>query len=346
MSGEEEFYLFKNISSVGPWDGPQYHIAPVWAFHLQAAFMGFVFFAGTPLNATVLVATLRYRKLRQPLNYILVNVSLGGFLFCIFSVSTVFVASCQGYFTFGRRVCALEAFLGSAAGLVTGWSLAFLAFERYIVICKPFGSFRFSSRHALMVVLATWTIGIGVSIPPFFGWSRFIPEGLQCSCGPDWYTVGTKYRSEYYAWFLFLFCFIVPLALICFSYSQLLGALRAVAAQQQESASTQKAEREVSRMVVVMVGSFCLCYVPYAALAMYMVNNPRHGLDLRLVTIPAFFSKSACVYNPIIYCFMNKQFRACIMEMVCGKSMADEPDASSSQRTEVSTLSSSQVSPS
>lgn len=57
---------------------------------------------------------------------------------------------------------------------------------------------------------------------------RFIPEGLQCSCGPDWYTVGTKYRSEYYTWFLFIFCFIVPLSLICFSYTQLLGALRVV----------------------------------------------------------------------------------------------------------------------
>lgn len=58
-------------------------------------------------------------------------------------------------------------------GLVTGWSLAFLAFERYIVICKPFGNFRFTSKHALMVVAATWVIGIGVSIPPFFGWSRW-----------------------------------------------------------------------------------------------------------------------------------------------------------------------------
>lgn len=87
--------------------------------------MGFVFFAGTPLNATVLVATLRYRKLRQPLNYILVNVSLGGFLFCIFSVFTVFIASCKGYFLFGRHVCALEAFLGSAAGTARekGWDL-------------------------------------------------------------------------------------------------------------------------------------------------------------------------------------------------------------------------------
>nr|AAZ79909.1 SWS1 [Uta stansburiana] len=347
MSGEEDFYLFENISSVGPWDGPQYHIAPMWAFYFQTAFMGFVFFAGTPLNAIILIVTVKYKKLRQPLNYILVNISFAGFLFCVFSVFTVFLASSQGYFFFGRHICALEAFLGSVAGLVTGWSLAFLAFERYIVICKPFGNFRFNSKHALLVVAATWFIGIGVSIPPFFGWSRFIPEGLQCSCGPDWYTVGTKYKSEYYTWFLFIFCFIVPLTLIIFSYSQLLGALRAVAAQQQESATTQKAEREVSRMVVVMVGSFCLCYVPYAALAMYMVNNRDHGIDLRLVTIPAFFSKSACVYNPIIYCFMNKQFRACIMETVCGKPMTDESDVSSSaQKTEVSSVSSSQVSPS
>nr|AAB95487.1 blue opsin [Cebus olivaceus] len=345
MSEEEEFYLFKNISSVGPWDGPQYHIAPVWAFYLQAAFMGIVFLVGLPLNAMVLVATVRYKKLRHPLNYVLVNVSVGGFLLCIFSVFPVFVASCHGYFVFGRHVCALEAFLGTVAGLVTGWSLAFLAFERYIVICKPFGNFRFSSKHALMVVLTTWTIGIGVSIPPFFGWSRFIAEGLQCSCGPDWYTVGTKYRSEYYTWFLFIFCFIVPLSLICFSYAQLLRALKAVAAHQQESATTQKAEREVSRMVVVMVGSFCVCYVPYAALAMYMVNNRNHGLDLRLVTIPSFFSKSSCIYNPIIYSFMNKQFRACIMEMVCGKAMTDESDISSSQKTEVSTVSTSQVGP-
>ncbi|KAM4747461.1 short-wave-sensitive opsin 1 [Rhinophrynus dorsalis] len=347
MLEEEEFYLFKNVSSGGPWDGPQYHIAPKWAFYLQAVFMGVVFLFGTPLNVIVLVVTVKYKKLRQPLNYILVNISVAGFLICLFSIFPVFVSSTQGYFVFGKTVCSFEGFMGSVSGLVTGWSLAFLAFERYIVICKPMGSFNFSSKHAMTVVVCTWIIGIGVSIPPFLGWSRFIAEGLQCSCGPDWYTVGTKYRSEYYTWFLFIFCFIIPLSLICISYARLLSALRAVAAQQQESASTQKAEREVSRMVIVMIASFCLCYVPYAAMAMYMVTNRNHGLDLRYVTIPAFFSKSACVYNPIIYSFMNKQFRGCIMETVCGRPMTDESSSStSSQRTEVSSVSSSQVSPS
>nr|AOF40393.1 short-wavelength opsin 1 [Malpolon monspessulanus] len=344
MSGEEDFYLFENISSVKPWDGPQYHIAPMWAFHFQTAFMGLVFLAGTPLNAIILVVTVKYKKLRQPLNYILVNICFAGLISCTFAIFVVFLTSSQGYFFLGRQFCKMEAFLGSVSGIVIGWSLAFLAFERYIVICKPLGNFRFNSKHAMVVVMATWVIGIGVSVPPFFGWSRFLPEGLQCSCGPDWYTVGTKYKSEYYSWFLFIFCFLIPLGLIVFSYARLLGALRAVAAQQQESASTQKAEREVSRMVVVMVGSFCICYVPYAALAMYIVNNPQHSIDLRLVSIPAFFSKSAYVYNPIIYCLMNKQFCACIMETVCNKPMTDESDMTS-QKTEVSSVSSSQVGP-
>uniref|UniRef100_A0A8B9V1K8 Opsin 1, short wave sensitive n=1 Tax=Anas zonorhyncha TaxID=75864 RepID=A0A8B9V1K8_9AVES len=266
---DDDFYLFANGSVPGPWDGPQYHIAPPWAFYLQTAFMGLVFAVGTPLNAVVLLVTVRYQKLRQPLNYILVNISFSGFVSCIFSVFIVFVASWRGYFVFGKHVCALEAFVGTTGGLVTGWSLAFLAFERYIVICKPFGNFRFSSKHALMVVVLHNTMGIdmgrgyGMGLRPGAGSSPAAP-------------MGATHRTQ-------------------------------VAAQQQESATTQKAEREVSRMVVVMVGSFCLCYVPYAALAMYMVNNRAHGIDLRLVTIPAFFSKSACVYNPITYCFMNKQ---------------------------------------
>uniref|UniRef100_A0A8C0CL07 Short-wave-sensitive opsin 1 n=1 Tax=Balaenoptera musculus TaxID=9771 RepID=A0A8C0CL07_BALMU len=320
MSEEEEFFLFKNISLVGPWDGPQYHLTrlglpPPGSLHglcrlcrdaTQCHSAG-----GHTALQKVAAATQLYSGQCIP-----------GGLHLLHLLFVVFITSCHEYFVFGRHVCALEAFLGCTAGLVTGWSLAFLAFERYIIICKPFGNFHFSSKHALTVVLATWTIGIGVSIPPFFGWSRFVPEGLQCSCGPDWYTVGTKYYSEAVS----------------------------VAAQQQESATTQKAEREVSHTVVMMVGSFCLCCTPYAALAMYIVNNRNHGVDLRFVTIPAFFSKSACVYNPIIYWDYLQfcsflQFRACIMEMVCGKPMTDESDMSSSQKMEVSTVSSSQVGP-
>lgn len=58
------------------------------------------------------------------------------------------------------------------AGLVTSWSLAVLSFERYLVICKPFGAFKFGSTHAAAAVVFTWCMGVGCASPPFFGWSR------------------------------------------------------------------------------------------------------------------------------------------------------------------------------
>ena len=57
---------------------------------------------------------------------------------------------------------------------------------------------------------------------------RYIPEGLGCSCGPDWYTHNEEYNCTSYVHFLMVTCFIAPLTIIIFSYSQLLGALRAV----------------------------------------------------------------------------------------------------------------------
>uniref|UniRef100_A0A1A8GNX9 Opsin 1 (Cone pigments), short-wave-sensitive 1 n=1 Tax=Nothobranchius korthausae TaxID=1143690 RepID=A0A1A8GNX9_9TELE len=291
------YHLYENISKIGPFDGPQYYLAPTWAFHLQAIFMGLVFFIGTPLNFIVLVAAAKYKKLRAPLNYILINICLAGFIFVTFR------------------------------GLVLSWSLAVLSFERYLVICKPFGAFKFGSGHAAAAVAFTW----------FMGWSRYIPEGLGCSCGPDWYSNCEDRHCASYFKFLLVTCFVMPLTIIIFSYSQLLGALRAVAAQQAESASTQKAEKEVSRMIMVMVGSFVSCYAPYALTGLYYAYSQDENKDYRLVTIPAFFSKSANIYNPIIYVLMNKQFNGCIMEMVFGKKMEEVSETSS--KTEVSTAS-------
>ncbi|XP_074553889.1 opsin-1, short-wave-sensitive 1 [Halichoeres trimaculatus] len=333
----KHFHLFENISKVSPFEGPQYHLAPSYVFHLQTAFMGFVLFAGTPLNFVVLLVAAKYKKIRVPLNYVLINISVAGFIFVTFSVSQVFISTMRGYYFLGHTMCAMESAMGSVSALVQAWSLAVLSFERYLVICKPFGAFKFGSNHALGAVVFTWVMGIGCAIPPFFGWSRYIPEGLGCSCGPDWYTHNEEYHTHSYTNFLMVTCFIAPLTIIIFSYSQLLGALRAVAAQQTESVSTQKAEKEVSRMIILMVGSYITCYGPYAIAALYFAYSPEENKDYRLVTIPAFFSKSSCVYNPLIYTFMNKQFYGAIMETVFGKKMDETSEVSS--KTETSSVS-------
>lgn len=81
------------------------------------------------------------------------------------------------------------------------------------------------------------------------------------------------------------------------------------AAQQQESDTTQQAERQVTRMVVAMVMAFLICWLPYTTFALVVATNKDITIQPALASLPSYFSKTATVYNPIIYVFMNKQVR-------------------------------------
>ncbi|XP_038604413.1 blue-sensitive opsin-like [Tachyglossus aculeatus] len=337
-----------NITSLSPFLVPQTHLGGAGIFLSLAAFMFLLVTLGFPINLLTVICTVRYKKLRSHLNYILVNLAVSNMLVVCVGSATAFYSFAHMYFVLGPTACKIEGFAATLGGMVSLWSLAVIAFERFLVICKPLGNLSFRGTHAIFGCVATWVFGLAASLPPLFGWSRYIPEGLQCSCGPDWYTTNNKWNNESYVIFLFSFCFGVPLSIIIFSYGRLLLTLRSVAKQQEQSATTQKAEREVTKMVIVMVLGFLVCWLPYASFSLWVVTNRGQAFDLRMASIPSVFSKASTVYNPVIYVFMNKQFRSCMLKLVfCGKSpFGDEDEMSGScQATQVSSVTSSQVSP-
>ncbi|KAE8624944.1 hypothetical protein XENTR_v10006101 [Xenopus tropicalis] len=323
----------------GPYDGPQWpHLAPRSTFLTVAAVMCMVVILAFFVNGLVIVVTLKYKKLRSPLNYILVNLAIANLLVTIFGSSVSFSNNVVGYFFMGKTMCEFEGFMVSLTGIVGLWSLAILAFERYLVICKPMGDFRFQQKHAILGCSFTWVWSFIWTSPPLFGWCSYVPEGLRTSCGPNWYTGGTNNNS--YIMALFLTCFIMPLSTIIFSYSNLLMALRAVAAQQKDSETTQRAEKEVTRMVIAMVLAFLICWLPYASFAVVVAVNKDVVIEPTVASLPSYFSKTATVYNPIIYVFMNKQFRNCLMTLLCcGRSFGDDETSSASGRTDVTSVS-------
>ncbi|XP_064289255.1 rhodopsin isoform X2 [Passer domesticus] len=230
-------------------------------------------------------------------------------------------------------------------GEIALWSLVVLAIERYVVVCKPMSNFRFGENHAIMGVAFSWIMALACAAPPLFGWSRYIPEGMQCSCGIDYYTLKPEVNNESFVIYMFVVHFMIPLLIIFFCYGNLVCTVKEAAAQQQESATTQKAEKEVTRMVIIMVISFLICWVPYASVAFYIFTNQGSDFGPIFMTIPAFFAKSSAIYNPVIYIVMNKQFRNCmITTLCCGKNPLGDEDTSAG-KTETSSVSTSQVSP-
>ncbi|KFZ62986.1 Pinopsin, partial [Antrostomus carolinensis] len=288
----------------GPFDGPQWpHQAPRGTYLSVAVLMGFVVISASVVNGLVIVVSIRYKKLRSPLNYILVNLAMADLLVTLCGSSVSFSNNINGFFVFGKRMCELEGFMVSLTGIVGLWSLAILAFERYVVVCRPLGDFRFRHRHAVIGCAFTWSWSLLWTTPPLLGWSSYVPEGLRTSCGPNWYTGGSNNNSYILA--LFVTCFVMPLSLILFSYANLLMTLRA------------QAEREVTRMVIVMVVAFLICWLPYTTFALVVATNKDIAIQPALASLPSYFSKTATIYNPVIYVFMNKQFQSCLLETLC-----------------------------
>ncbi|KAF1471071.1 Green-sensitive opsin, partial [Pygoscelis antarcticus] len=350
MNGTEgiNFYVpMSNKTGVvqSPFEYPQYYLAKPWKYRVMCCYIFFLISIALPINLLTLLVTFKHKKLQQPRNYILVNLAVADLFMTCFGFMVTFYTAWNGYFVFGPIGCAMEGFFTTLGGQVALWSLVVLAIERYIIVCKPMGNFRFSATHSMMGIAFTWIMAFSCATPPLFGWSRYMLEGMQCSCGPDYYTHNPDYHNESYVLYMFVIYFIIPVVVIFFSYRCLICKVREAAAQQQESATTQKAEKEVTRMVNLMVLGFMLAWTPYAMVAFWIFTNKGADFTATLMSVPAAFS----LYNPIIYVLMNKQFCNCMITTICcGKNPFGDKDISSAvsqSKTEVSSVSSRQVSP-
>lgn len=74
-----------------------------------------------------------------------------------------------------------------------------------------------------------------------------------------------------------------------------------------EGGAVAKGEMKVASMVILMVLSFLVSWLPYASLAMFVVSRPHARIHPLVGTLPVYLAKSSTAYNPIIYILLNKQ---------------------------------------
>ncbi|XP_030060665.1 vertebrate ancient opsin [Microcaecilia unicolor] len=305
-----------------PFHGPLASIEP-WNFKLLAALMFLVTVLSASENFIVILVTFKFKQLRQPLNYIIVNLAVADFLVSVIGSSISFVTNSKGYFYLGAWACVLEGFAVTFFGIVALWSLAILAFERYVVICRPLGNIRLRGKHSALGIAFVWVFSFIWTVPPTMGWSSYTTSKIGTTCEPNWYS--GNYEDRSYIITFFTTCFILPLLVIFLSYGKLMQKLRKVSDTQGRLGSTRKPEKEVTRMILIMILAFLICWSPYATFSILVTACPAIDLEPRLAAIPAFFAKTASAYNPIIYVFMNKQFRRCLLQMFqCGDKEAVE----------------------
>lgn len=92
-----------------PFSGPLKSVAP-WNYTFLACLMFVVTSVSLIENFTVMLVTFKFKQLRQPLNYIIVNLSVADFFMSLIGGTISFLTNACGYFFLGRWACVLEGF--------------------------------------------------------------------------------------------------------------------------------------------------------------------------------------------------------------------------------------------
>ncbi|CAB1311869.1 unnamed protein product [Coregonus sp. 'balchen'] len=204
-------------------------------------------------------------------------------------------------------------------------TLLVIAVDRYFVITRPLASMGvMSRRRALYVMAAAWFYSMFWSLPPFFGWSAYVPEGLMTSCSWDYMTFTPSVRS--YTMLLFIFVFFIPLFIIIYCYICIFiavrGATRAVRKINEgtrdsvKSMHKMRSEWKTAKIALIVILLYVISWAPYSCVALTAFAGYADMLTPYMNSVPAAIAKASAIHNPIIYAITHPKYRLAISRYI------------------------------
>uniref|UniRef100_A0A2A4JG94 G-protein coupled receptors family 1 profile domain-containing protein n=1 Tax=Heliothis virescens TaxID=7102 RepID=A0A2A4JG94_HELVI len=173
-----------------------------------------------------------------------------------------------------------------------------------MMVTRPLNSRHLSSKGAIMSIVFIWTYSLALTTPPLMGWGHYVNEAANISCSVNWHEQSMNTLT--YIMFLFAMGQIVPLAVITFSYVNIIRTLKR---NSQRLGRVSRAEAKATAMVFIMIVSFTVAWTPYSLFALMEQFATEGIVSPGAGVIPALVAKSSICYDPLIYVGMNTQFR-------------------------------------
>lgn len=217
--------------------------------------------------------------------------------------------------------CNFYGFSGAVFGLLSINTMTVISVDRYLVIVKPYSSVRrLSYKQAYVLLAIAWSNAVCWSMPPLFGWSSFVLEGLGTTCTFDYLSRDANSRS--YLICLYICGFVLPVLLIVFCYSYIFHRVRKhekaflraskrlnMRYIQGAKEATRRTDIKTARTAMVAFIVFCAAWSPYAIMALIGQFGDRNVITPFVSTIPGILAKSSTIYNPVIYSISHPRFR-------------------------------------
>ena len=268
---------------------------------------------GTLLNGLVLRYFWIRRKKQTSYNLTLINLALVELVIATCGVSLDVTSLIKNGWVLGSDICIISGTIVTTSGFVSMLTLCVLSVLGYGSVSryekrKGRDSSKDTDSTTIIIIILIWLYALALSLPPIFGWGRYVPEISGLGCTPDWHS---EKSSKSYIVYIMFFGFCIPTLIIIIS--SLLtyvegGCFRFACLTRKKNPDQNKQGNRDDvdlRLIVAMNITYLACWSPYAILCFVHTFVSKTLIGPMLSMVPTITVKMSVCANPILYIAYN-----------------------------------------
>ena len=268
---------------------------------------------GTLLNGLVLRYFWIRRKKQTSYNLTLINLALVELVIATCGVSLDVTSLIKNGWVLGSDICIISGTIVTTSGFVSMLTLCVLSVLGYGSVSryekrKGRDSSKDTDSTTIIIIILIWLYALALSLPPIFGWGRYVPEISGLGCTPDWHS---EKSSKSYIVYIMFFGFCIPTLIIvisslltyveggCFQFACLTRTKNPY-----DDKQGNRDEVDL-RLIVAMNITYLACWSPYAILCFVHTFVSKTLIGPMLSMVPTITVKMSVCANPILYIAYN-----------------------------------------
>ncbi|XP_071953087.1 RYamide receptor-like [Antedon mediterranea] len=292
---------------------------PLWAAIIYGILYAVITLLGIGGNAIVCYIVLGNKCMRTVTNYFIVNVAFSDLLVAVFCVELSYYESVFESWPLGEVGCKLVRYVQSVSISVSIFTLVAISLDRFFAIIYPFRK-KMEAIHVIIIIILIWFASLGIAVPTFvYNYVVMYENVTYCMELWDFYDpVKDSQKRFAYSISMLLVQYCIPLVILAGAYGTIGWNVWAHKTpgevEQTRDQKIRETKNKLVKMLAFIVLVFALCYLPQHVFTLVQdfdkTNEIQCYKNLRLIhTTCLCIGLSNCIYNPIIYCWMNAKFR-------------------------------------
>ncbi|XP_010609314.1 pyroglutamylated RF-amide peptide receptor [Fukomys damarensis] len=286
-------------------------------------------------NALVVYVVTRSKAMHTVTNIFICSLALSDLLITFFCIPVTMLQNIWDNWLGGAFICKMVPFVQSTAVVTEILTMTCIAVERHQGLVHPFKmKWQYTNQRAFTMLGVVWLVAVIIGSPMWHVQRLeikydFLYDKEHICCLEEW---ASPVHQKIYTTFILVILFLLPLMVMLVLYSKISyelwikkrvedGSVLRTIHGKEMSKIARKKKRAVIMMVTV-VALFAVCWAPFHVVHM-MVEYSSFEKEYDEVTIKMVFaivqiigfSNSIC--NPIVYAFMNENFKKNFLSAVC-----------------------------